>query len=78
MKKLIFLLLLLFPAQVFAIAYTSTGTGNWNAAATWGGAGVPGAGDSATVSVGDIVRIIQNETVGTGAGIGVFDLDIAV
>jgi len=30
-------------------AYTSTGSGDWDIAATWGGVGVPGAGDTFTV-----------------------------
>jgi hypothetical protein len=31
-------------------SFTSSGTGNWSSSGTWGGAGVPGAGD--TVSIG--------------------------
>lgn len=31
-------------------AYTSTQSGNWNDAATWGGAGIPGASDTATIT----------------------------
>lgn len=33
-------------------AYTSTQSGNWSAAATWGGGGTPGNGDSATIANG--------------------------
>lgn len=44
--------------------FTSSMTGNWSSSATWGGAGVPGVGD--TVSIGaHTVTVDVNTTVGT-------------
>jgi large repetitive protein len=37
-------------SPLFAATYTSSQNGNWSSASTWGGAGVPGAGDTATVN----------------------------
>ena len=37
--------------------FTSTQTGLWNNAATWGGAGIPGAGDDVTIGAGTIVTV---------------------
>lgn len=51
-------------------AYTSTGSGNWSAAATWGGGGVPGNGDTFTVAAGHTVTVDQNTTVGTSPASG--------
>jgi hypothetical protein len=45
------LVLSLFVAtSLFAATFTSSQNGNWSSASTWGGAGVPGAGDTATVN----------------------------
>src|ERR1041384_401337 len=45
-------------------AFTSSQSGNWNSAATWGGAGVPGAGD--TVSIGaHTITISDTRIIGT-------------
>jgi hypothetical protein len=44
-------------------AYTSSQTGNWSSASTWGGAGVPGNGDTATVN--NAVTVDVNTIVGT-------------
>lgn len=44
-------------------AYTSTQAGNWSNSATWGGGGVPGDGDTATVA--HAVAVDTNTTVGT-------------
>jgi large repetitive protein len=35
---------------LFAASYTTSQSGNWSSASTWGGAGVPGSGDFATVN----------------------------
>lgn len=44
--------------------FTSSGSGNWNSAATWGGAGVPGAGD--TVSIGaHSITVSDTRIIGT-------------
>src|SRR5262249_12955394 len=40
-------------------------SGNWSSAATWGGAGVPGAGDTATVNSGHTVTLDGPVTVST-------------
>ena len=37
-------------ARLVAASYTTSGPGNWNNAATWGGAGVPGTSDTCTIS----------------------------
>lgn len=64
MKKLF--LFLLFPVSVaHATAYTSTQSGNWNTASTWGGAGVPGNNDTITVIDGTTVTVTDDRTVGT-------------
>jgi len=47
-------------------AYTTTQTGDWDLAATWGGSGPPGDGDTATVD--HAVTIDQNTTVGSSPG----------
>src|SRR5947209_9959435 len=44
-------LFFLFTASpLLATSYTASPSGNWSSASTWGGAGVPGAGDTATVT----------------------------
>ncbi len=44
--------------------FSSSGSGNWNNAATWGGAGVPGAGD--TVSIGaHTITVSDTRIIGT-------------
>jgi len=59
------------------VAYTSSGTGNWNVDATWGGGGFPQAGDTATIRAVDIVTIVQNEALGTDpANYTTYGLDI--
>jgi len=50
-------------------AYTSTQDGPWSLAATWGGGGVPGDGD--TASVGHDVEIDGSKTIGTDGGAAV-------
>ncbi len=42
-------LILIIPIFMFAATYTSSQDGAWSSAATWGGAGVPAAGDSAII-----------------------------
>jgi len=44
-----------------AADYTSSQTGNWDVAATWGGAGTPGAGDTATIGAVHTVTLTQAE-----------------
>lgn len=46
-------------------AYTSTQSGGWHFVATWGGGGVPGNGDTATIANGHVVEIHDSRTVGT-------------
>jgi len=61
MKKSVILLLLIVPFIIKAATYTSTINGNWNVAATWGGAGVPGATDIAIINT--TVTITANQSV---------------
>ena len=77
MKRFIIILLLLLPSAVNAVAYTSAGDGDWDNAATWGGGGVPGVGDTATIRAGDTVTIDDNLDVGTSPGnLTTYDTDI--
>ena len=46
-------------------AYSSTQSGDWSVAATWGGGGVPGDGDTATINGSHVVEIDSSITVGT-------------
>lgn len=46
-------------------AYVSTQSGDWSNVATWGGGGYPIDGDAATVSVGHIVEVDGDITMGT-------------
>lgn len=69
MKPLnIFLSFLLMACPAFGAAYTSSGNGNWSNAATWGGSGPPGDGDTAsightiTVDVDTIIGSSPNDT----------------
>lgn len=48
----------------FAASYTASQTGNWSSSSTWGGAGVPGDGDTATIGA-FTVTVDTNTTVGT-------------
>lgn len=47
-------------------AYTATVTGNWNNAATWGGVGIPGIGDTYTINSGVTVTIPTGVSVTVG------------
>jgi uncharacterized repeat protein (TIGR01451 family) len=48
--SLCFLLSVATTAPLLATSFTSSQNGNWSSASTWGGAGVPGVADSATVN----------------------------
>jgi fibronectin-binding autotransporter adhesin len=52
-------------APLQGATYSSSQTGNWSSASTWGGSGVPGAGDTATVNGGHVVTLDTNVTVAT-------------
>lgn len=43
-------LALLLAPSCWATAFTASVTGNWNNSATWGGAGIPGSGDTAVIN----------------------------
>src|SRR2546429_7703756 len=59
-------LILIFAATpLFAASFSSTTSGNWSSVSTWGGAGVPGAGDTATVNGGHVVTLDIPVTVAT-------------
>ena len=51
---------------LWAANYTTSGSGDWNASATWGGAGVPGNGDTATINGGYTVTIPAGYTATIG------------
>lgn len=51
-------------------AYTSTQSGNWSAAATWGGSGVPGDGDTAAIAANHAITVDANVTVGSSPATG--------
>ena len=53
---------------VGAIAYTSAGSGNWSTPGTWTPNGVPGAGDTVTITSGHTVTVDVPVTIGTGTG----------
>ena len=55
------LALLLSAVSVFAATYTSSGSGDWNQASTWGGAGVPGSGDTVTITSNHVVTVTGSE-----------------
>lgn len=56
-----FFLFLAFSSTAYCTAISSTGAGgNWNAAASWSPAQVPGAGDDVTIAVGSPITINQN------------------
>lgn len=61
MRKLLRLTACLLLCSSFltvrATTYTASTNGNWSAAATWGGAGVPGTGDVAIIPAGITVTI---------------------
>jgi hypothetical protein len=46
-----------------ATTFTSSGSGNWNLSGTWGGAGVPAAGDSVIISAGHTVNLVGATTI---------------
>ena len=48
---------LLFGSTAFAAPFTSTQSGDWNNTLTWGGAGVPGTGDTVTITSSHVVTV---------------------
>ena len=52
----------LMGSSAFAANYTASVSGNWNSAATWGGAGIPGAGDAVTISSAITVTVPSGYT----------------
>lgn len=60
-------------------AYSSSQTGDWDQAATWGDSGPPGDGDTATIAAGHTVTITSSSVVTVGADTGdVADLAIDI
>ena len=58
----IFLITIVCSGHVHAVTFTSTQSGSWGSSATWGGAGVPGAGDNVIISNGNTVTEDGNRT----------------
>ena len=54
------LLPLLMATSVWAGTFTSSQSGPWNVASTWGGSGPPVAGDTVTIQGGNTVTIPDN------------------
>src|ERR1051326_8432522 len=59
-----FLFLVATSLPLGAATFTASQSGNWSSASTWGGAGVPGSGDTATIP-GFTVTLDVNVTVAT-------------
>src|SRR5574343_1070707 len=49
-------------------SYTSAATGNWTSSSTWSPSGVPGDGDTVTLSGGYTVTVASSVTIGTDSG----------
>ncbi|GAB4379061.1 MAG: hypothetical protein Kow0075_09440 [Salibacteraceae bacterium] len=60
---LTFLFSLLLTVSQSQTTYTSSQSGNWSSATTWGGAGVPGNNDHAVISSGTVVTHTANEVI---------------
>jgi uncharacterized repeat protein (TIGR01451 family) len=60
-----FLVLVAAAAPLAAATFTSSQSGNWSSASTWGGAGVPGSADTATIQGGHTVTLDAVVTVNT-------------
>lgn len=58
------IILLISAVNAMATAYTSSQSGPWSSASTWGGSGVPGSGDTASIGA-HTVNVDVNTTVGT-------------
>jgi hypothetical protein len=68
MRKLALLAASLFCANLaWGAAYTASASGDWSNAATWGGAGIPGNGDTVTINDGVTVTVSTSITVGASA-----------
>jgi len=59
-----FLFLAIAALPLGAATFTPSQSGNWSSASTWGGAGVPGSGDTATIT-SFTVTLDVNATVAT-------------
>src|SRR5437667_729988 len=57
LRSAILLFLVCAAAPGVAATFTSSQSGNWSVATTWGGAGVPGSGDTATINSGHTVTL---------------------
>jgi len=55
--------LLFFTQNGAGLIFTTTESGNWNHAAVWGGAGVPGHEDTAIINAGHEVSLVVGEDV---------------
>ncbi|MEO8378993.1 MAG: hypothetical protein ABI779_04940 [Acidobacteriota bacterium] len=50
-------MLTMFGTAAMASPFTSSQSGNWNLSSTWGGAGVPGAADTVTITGSHVVTV---------------------
>jgi fibronectin-binding autotransporter adhesin len=63
MRLLTFLFVVFTTSGAFAASFSSSTSGNWTSAATWGGAGVPTAGDSVTINNAHTVTLTANTSI---------------
>ena len=68
----LFLLAVLLSGSSRAASFTAKVSGNWNNPVTWGGASIPGAGDTVTINDGVTVTVTVKDAriVGTSGGNG--------
>jgi hypothetical protein len=59
----LFIAFFCFTPHSFATTYTASQTGNWSSSSTWGGAGVPGIGDTAIINAAYTVTVDASTTV---------------
>src|SRR5579862_2893900 len=72
----LFLLAILLTGSAAAAAFTAGISGNWNNAATWGGAGIPGNRDTVTVKNGVAVTVSDGRIIGMSGGNGTIAMNL--
>src|ERR1051326_6135972 len=62
-RWLLFVLLCVVSSNAFATNFSSTQSGSWSSASTWGGAGVPSGTDNVTINAGHTVTLASPTTI---------------